>query len=126
MARRALPALLLAAAALADAAGAHLLANYALLAAVPALAAAALAAFGDTLEDGRGGGRALQAGLWVAALVTTTFAAGERAPLVDEGAVPRLAVYALAAALVALALEAMVGLYAVTALRGRPRRPLRA
>ena len=50
MARRAIPVGLVIAAAAADGAGAHRLAFYALLLAVPAAAAAALEAFGHVLD----------------------------------------------------------------------------
>ncbi len=53
MARRAIPVGLVIAAAAADGVGAHRLAFYALLLAVPAAAAAALEAFGHVLDDNR-------------------------------------------------------------------------
>ena len=109
MPRRFLSALLLGAAALADAAGDHRLALYALLAAVPALASAALAAFGDALDDPRAAQR-VQAALWGLALLAGVFGSAARRPLLREGIVPQRATFALAAAMVVLALEAVVAL----------------
>ena len=118
MPRRLLSALLLGGAALADAAGDHRLALYALLAAVPALASAALAAFGDALDDPRPAQR-LQAGLWGLALLAGVFGAAARTPLLREGIVPQRATFALAAAMVVLALEAVVALRIAAGSPGR-------
>jgi hypothetical protein len=80
---------------LADAAGAHSLAFYLLVLAVPAIAAAALAALGAAFEPGAGPavGRA-----WIqaSALLLVLVSAAARAPVRDEG-VPRLALSALVA-----------------------------
>jgi hypothetical protein len=109
MARRAVPALLVAAAALADARGEPTFALYAILAAVPALAVAALASFGDVLDGEPEASRQLQALLWTLALVLAVSGAAVRAPALRDGALPPLAVTALFACLVVLALEAAVG-----------------
>jgi hypothetical protein len=108
MARRALPALLVAAAALADASGEFGLALYALLAAVPVLAFAGLDALGELLEGESEPGRQLQALLCALALALVLAGAAVRAPAVRDGELPALAGSALFACLVALALEALV------------------
>jgi hypothetical protein len=86
-------------AALADGADAHSLAFYVLVLAVPAIAAAALAALGDAFElgDPRAVGRA-----WIqaAALLLVLVSAAVRAPFRGDGSVPRLAVSALVACVV--------------------------
>jgi hypothetical protein len=109
MARRALPALLVAAAALADALGAHRPALYALLAAVPAAAVAALAAFGDVLDGDSAASRQLQALLSALALALIVGGAVVRSPAILDPGVPTAAASALVAALAVLALEAAVG-----------------
>ena len=65
---RGVPVALVVAAAAADGAGMHGVAFYALLAAVPAVAAAALGAYGDALERARG---RLHAYLWGIVLALT-------------------------------------------------------
>ena len=88
--RRALPALLVLAAALADARGAHGLAFDALLAAVPFTAVAGLVAFGAYLErrgDSVGG---LQALLWALALCLVVLSCAVRSPATEAGVVPPL------------------------------------
>jgi Ca2+/H+ antiporter len=109
MARRALPALLVAAAALADAAAEPAFALYALLLAVPALALAGLAALGDVLEGEASPARQLQALLSAAALALVVAGAMVRAPAIRDGELPALAGSALVACLVLLAVEAVVG-----------------
>jgi hypothetical protein len=121
MARRALPALLVASAALADAAGEPALALYALLAAVPALAIAALTALGDMLDGDAVPRRQLQALLWVLASVLAVGGAAVRGPAVRDADLPAFAGSALIACLVALALEAAVAA-AHTAVERPPRR----
>jgi hypothetical protein len=110
VARRALPALLLAAAALADTLGAHPLALYALLAAIPVVSVIALATLGEVLDGPAPPGRQLQGLLWALVLVLLVAGAGSRAPAVREDAVPALGVSALVAALVVLACEAVAAL----------------
>ena len=109
MARRALPALLVAAAALADASGEAGLALYLLLAAVPALACAALASFGELLDGETGPGRQLGLLLSAVALALVVGGAAVRAPTARDGDLPAFAGSALFACLVVLALEAAVG-----------------
>ena len=92
---------------LADAAGVHSLAFYALLLAVPATAAAALTALGAAFEPGdpRAIGRA-----WVqaTALTLVLVSAAVRAPFRDADSVPRLATSALVACLLLFAGQALI------------------
>ena len=85
----------------------HGVAFYALLAAVPAVAAAGLGAYGDALE--RGGGR-LQAGLWGIVLALTVIGAAVRAPLLAEGTVPALARTAVVVCLGIFCAQAIAGM----------------
>ena len=121
MARRALPALLVAAAAFADAQGEHSLALYALLAAVPALAVAGLSSFGELLDGDAEPSRQLQALLWAVAVLLAVVGAMVRAPAVHDVQPPALAGSALVACLVVLAVEACAG-----AVRAAVERPPRA
>lgn len=100
---------LVVAAAAADGAGAHGLAFYALLLAVPAAAVAALDAFGHVLDGGRDHLHAL---LWTVVLALVVVGAAVRAPAVTEGAVPALARSALLACLAVFCVQAMVALAA--------------
>jgi hypothetical protein len=117
MGRRALPFVLVLAAAVADASGAGLVATYLLVAAVPAAAAAALTVFGELVErPGRSRGVALartECVLSVLALVAVVVAAAARGAAVDGAGVPPLAVSALVACIVAFALQAFVTLLAL-------------
>ena len=110
---RGIPVALVVAAAAADGAGMHGVAFYALLAAVPAVAAAALWAFGDVVagEAGR-----LQAYLWGAVLALTVTGAAVRAPALAEGSVPALARSTVVACLAIFCAQAIAGL--VAELRG--------
>ena len=101
------PVALVDAAAAADGAGMHGVAVYALLAAVPAVAVAALGAYGDSLE--RGGGR-VQACLWGAVLALTVTGAAVRAPSLAEGTVPALGRSAVVACLAIFCAQAIAGL----------------
>jgi hypothetical protein len=94
-------------AAAADGAGAHALAFYALLAAVPATAVAALDAFGELLEGDR---THLHAALWALALALIVAGAAVRAPAVAEGAVPALARSSLLACLAIFCVQALAAL----------------
>jgi len=105
MARRAIPVALVVAAAAADGAGVHGLAFYALLAAVPAAAVAALDAFGRVLD---GANEQLHALLWTMVLALVVVGAAVRAPAVTEGAVPALARSALVACLAVFCVQAVV------------------
>src|SRR5215210_2300864 len=92
MARRAIPVGLVIAAAAADGAGAHGVAFYALLLAVPAAAIAALEAFGHVLD---GADQHLHALLWAVVLALLVIGAAVRSPAIADGAVPALARSAL-------------------------------
>ena len=104
--------------AVADAAGEHALAYYALVAAVPTVALAALSALGDVL-DGTAALGADRAGavLTALALPFVLLATAVRAPLIAEGPPPAIGVTAV---VVALGLFAVQALVAVTA--SAPRR----
>src|SRR4051794_37629774 len=83
LARRLLPALLVVLAAFADSRGAHGLAFYALLGAVPFAAVAAIAAFGEQLDSRGDAVAAMQALLWglvVVLLVVSCWARGAALP----------------------------------------------
>jgi hypothetical protein len=88
MARRAFPVGLVVAAAAADGAGAHQLAFYALLVAVPAATVVALDELGELLAGGRDHVHAV---LWAIVLALIVVGAGVRASAVAEGVVPALA-----------------------------------
>lgn len=109
MARRAIPVGLVVAAAAADGAGAHELAFYALLLAVPAAAVVALDSFGELLDGARDHLHAL---LWTVALALIVVGAAVRSPAVTEGAVPALARSALLACLAIFCVQAVVSLAA--------------
>jgi hypothetical protein len=109
MARRVVPVGLVIAAAAADGAGAHRLAFYALLIAVPAAAVAALEAFGHVLDGARDHLHAL---LWTVVLGLLVIGSAVRAPAVTEGAVPTLARSALLACLLVFCLQAAVAVVA--------------
>ena len=102
------------AAAAADGAGAHRLAFYALLLAVPAAAVAALEAFGCVIDDNRDHLHAL---LWTAVLGLLVTGAAVRAPEVTEGVVPALGRSALLACLGVFCVQAAVS--AAAELRSR-------
>jgi len=104
---RGIPVALVVAAAAADGAGMHGVAFYALLAAVPAVAAAALGVYGDSLE---GGGGLVQAWLWGVVLALTVTGAAVRAPSLAEGTVPALARSAVVACLAIFCAQAIAGL----------------
>jgi hypothetical protein len=115
MGRRWIPVVLVLAAAAADGAGAHGVAFYALLATVPAVAAAALEAFGESLEDA---GAQLHALLWAVVLALTVTGAAVRAPRLAEGTVPAFGRTAVVACLAIFCIQALAGL--VGELRRRP------
>lgn len=114
MARRAIPVGLVIAAAAADGAGAHGLAFYAVLLAVPTSAIAALEAFGHVLDEARDHLHAL---LWTMVLALVVVGSAVRAPAVTEGAVPTLARSALLACLAVFCVQAVAA--AAAELRGR-------
>jgi hypothetical protein len=105
--RRALPALFALLAAFADSAGAHTLAFYALLGAVPFAAVAALVAFGDSL-DARGDAlSSLQALLWGVAVFLLVLACAVRSqslgvpPVASSALIACLGVFGIKAVLAA-------------------------
>ena len=114
MARRAIPVGLVIAAAAAYGVGAHQLAFYALLLAVPAAATAALEAFGHVLDDNRDHLHAL---LWTLVIGLLVAGSAVRAPEVTEGVVPALGRSALLACLGVFCVQAAVS--AAAALRSR-------
>ena len=114
MARRAIPVGLVIGAAAADGAGAHGLAFYALLLAVPTAAVAALDAFGAVLD---GAQEHLHAVLWAAVLLLLVVGAAVRAPEVTEGSVPALGRSALLACLAVFCIQAVAA--AAAELRAR-------
>jgi len=115
MPRRWIPVALVLVAAAADGVGMHGAAFYALLAAVPAAAVAALEAFGDSLEDAGARPHAL---LWAVVLVLTVTGAAVRAPRLAEGSVPALGRSAVVACLAIFCIQALAG--RVNELRRRP------
>lgn len=108
MGRRFLLVALVAVAPLSDAAGAHTLAFWALVAAVPFAAACALDSFGAYLEAREHAVRSAQALLWAPALLLLLAAAAARGPALATAGVPRLGVTALVGCLFVLALKAAV------------------
>ena len=114
-------------AALADAAGHHSLAYYALVAAVPVVAVAALSALGDVLDGTRGTPH--DRTLAVLAASRSPFvllAAAVRAPLVADGPPPAIAVTAVVAALALFAVQALLSACGGGAARALPRGAARA
>ena len=109
-------------AALADAAGQHSLAYYALVAAVPVVALAALSGLGDVLDGSAAAphdrGIAMLSG---AALPFVLLGTAVRAPLLEGGPPPVIAITAVVAALAIFAVQALVAASAVA-----PRQRLRA
>jgi hypothetical protein len=116
---------LVAGAALADAAGHHALAYYALVTAVPVVAVAALSALGDVLDGSAAepSDRAI-AVLSGIALPVVLLATAVRAPLIADGPPPAIGVTAVVLALGVFAVQALlVALAAMPALRA-PREEL--
>lgn len=94
-------------AALADAAGEHALAYYALVAAVPVAALAALSAFGDVLE-GSGSIDRTTAVLYALEAPLVLLGAASRAPLVEGAPPPALGIAAVVACLALFAVHALL------------------
>ncbi len=113
MLRRLLPLGPILLVAFADGAGAHRLAFYLLLLAVPAAVAASLTCFGEALEGGTDEG--LQALLAVLVLAMVVAGAAARAPYLTQGSLPTSAVSALVAILVLLGLQLAAALPALFA-----------
>jgi len=105
---RGIPVVLVIGAAAADGARMHGVAFYALLAAVPAVAAAALGAYGEALEAGES---RLHAWLWGVVLALTVVGAAVRAPALAEGTVPALARSSVIACLAIFCAQAIAGLF---------------
>jgi len=108
VARRLLPALLVAAAAMADWQGAHSFARVALLFAVPFTAVAALMSFGEYLDSDSDGTALLHALLWGAAVVLLVVSCAVRRhalhgapPLAVSSLLACLGIFAVKATLVA-------------------------
>jgi hypothetical protein len=123
MGRRALPALLVLAAAVADATGSHGLARTAVLLAIPFAAVAGLECFGDYLDSGRDGVVLLHALLWSLALVLLLVSSAVRSHALHG--VPPLAASSLIACLGVLGVKAalVASPYARRALELRPVKP---
>jgi hypothetical protein len=113
-------------AALADAAGQHALAYYALVAAVPVVALAALSGLGNVLDGSAAQphdrGIAVLSGI---ALPFVLLGTAVRAPLLDDGPPPVIGITAVVAALAIFAVQALVAATAV-APRARLRTAVRA
>jgi hypothetical protein len=129
MAWRGLPVALVIATAFADAAGAHRLAFYALVAAVPATAVAGLSCLGEIVDSRLDGSRTPVGGaqgiLWALALTLILVGAAARGPFVSQGVLPHVALSALVAALLTLGLQ--TGLAVLVEARRLPeRRPIPA
>jgi hypothetical protein len=119
--RELLPVALVLLATVTDAVHAPTLSFYLLLAAVPAIVVAGLAAVEELLESEAPPHRRAVAMLHVVTLLLVLTAAALRAPLRAEGAVPRAAVSAAIACLVVFAIQALLGfLPAIRRLLARP------
>lgn len=105
-------------AALADATGQHALAYYALVAAVPVVALAALSGLGDVLDGSAAAphdrGIAILSGV---ALPFVLLGTAVRAPLLEDGPPPVVGVTAVVAALAIFAVQALVAATAIAPLR---------
>ena len=106
MGRRALPALLAIVAAVADRHGAHGLAFYALLGAVPFAATSGIVSFGIYLERREDPVIAFQALLWCIALALLVLSCAARSPATAAQQLPPLGWSALVATLGVFALKA--------------------
>ncbi|HWB21411.1 MAG TPA: hypothetical protein VG652_00830 [Gaiellaceae bacterium] len=108
MGRRALPAVLVLLAAVADSYGAHSLAFDALLGAVPFAAVAALASFGDYLDTRDDAVLGFQSLLWGVAVALLVLSCAMRSASVSG--VPPLAISSLVACLVIFAIKTVLAL----------------
>jgi cyanate permease len=106
---RVLPLALVLVAALADRSAEPRLAFYALVAAVPAVAAATLAAVADKVELRRGPEHVV---FWSCVLGLVIVGAALRAPVVAEGSTPALARSALLGSLALFVIHAVAGVFA--------------
>jgi hypothetical protein len=97
-------------AALGDAAGSSTLSFYLLLAAIPAIVVAGLAALEELVQEGGAlPHRRVVGWLHVVTLLLVLIAAALRAPLREEGTVPAAAISAVVACLVVFAVQALIG-----------------
>jgi hypothetical protein len=96
-------------AALGDAAGSSTLSFYLLLAAIPAIVVAGLAALEELVQEGALPHRRVVAWLHVVTLLLVLIAAALRAPLREEGTVPAAAISAVVACLVVFAVQTLIG-----------------
>jgi hypothetical protein len=92
-----------------DAAGAPTLSFYLLLAAVPAIVVAGLAALEELLQPGALSHRRPVGMLHVVTLSLVLVSAALRAPMRAEGVVPQAALSAVIACLVVFAIQALIG-----------------
>lgn len=123
--RELLPVALVVLALVGDGAGAPSFSFYLLLAAVPAIVVAGLAALEELVEPGALAQRRAIALLHVLTLVLVLVSAALRAPMRAEGAVPRAAVSATVACLVVFGIQALLA-WLPTLRRAAPERPKRA
>ena len=105
MGLRVLTAALVLLAAVADATSSPQLAFYALLAAVPVVAACGLSVFDELLGDR---GQVVQAVVWALVLTLVVVGAAARSPALLEGTVPAVGASALAGCLALLSLEGLL------------------
>jgi len=127
VARRAVPAGLVVAAAFADGSGSASAAFYLFLALVAVAAVIALNAYGELVEGPSTGGdetiRRLQALLWAVLLCFAVLGASARAPALGEGAIPHVGSKVVIACLLVLCTEGIAELVAMS--RRRPLRRVR-
>jgi hypothetical protein len=117
MAARVLTIALVLAAALADAAGAHVVAFYALVVAVPAAAAVSLWSFGSALDAREDPVAMLQTLLWALCLALVVIGCAARAPALETARLPTFAASTLDAVLGVLAVKATVAAGALVRIR---------
>ncbi len=123
MVRPVLSALFAVIAAVADSRGAHGLAFYALLGAVPFTGVAALEAFGRYLDERGRALSGLQSLLWLLALTMLVLSCAVRSPAAPLHSVPPLATSALTALLCIYALKVLLTLAPYARLALRPAKP---
>jgi hypothetical protein len=106
-----------------DAADASTLSFYLLLAAIPAIVVAGLAALEELVENGALPHRRVVGWLHVVTLLLVLVAAALRAPMRAEGTVPAAAVSAVIACLVVFGVQALIGWMPTIRRTLRPARP---
>ena len=107
--RELLPMALVFFASVTDAAGGSTLSFYLLLAAIPAIVVAGLAALEELVEPGTLPHRRVVGWLHVVTLLLVLLAAALRAPMRAEGTVPAAAVSAVVACLAVFVVQALIG-----------------